>query len=101
VGFESEYCEINSLILSSCSLSSAVLSTGVFGEFRNELELSGGPACLDTCPDVVTGGVDEFARPSLPLRSWALSSAARLLIVGRTRGVGTVAWGKANCEGEY
>lgn len=56
---------------------------GVIGELRTELELSAAP-CLATGTRMVTGGIAELARLSLPFSDLALNSAALALIcVGR------------------
>jgi hypothetical protein len=91
---------MSSLILSSCSEASVAVA-GVLGDPRKELEHSGAPGCcLGICPVMPTGGVAELAR-SLPLSSWAFSSAALLLIfvIGRS-GVGVLEAGKLKGGGE-
>jgi hypothetical protein len=82
VEFESAYWEISSLILRSCSyLVTAVI--GDIGELRTELELSAA-LCLATGTSMVTGGIAELARLSLPFSNLAFNSAAVALIcVGR------------------
>lgn len=79
-GFDSEYCEINSLRFSSCCSFSAVV-IGVFGDARNELEPFSRVVCLVACARFVrTGGVAELARPSRLFSNSAFSSTALALI---------------------